>query len=118
VAEELRAAGPDLLTADLDGIETRLHAMSRRVCGATMERVLAVRAGAPGERSPCPACGGLLRLVDQVRGAGPAGADRQRDAGPADLCLPVSGLQMGPLRRNRGRAVRGVFFMQANNIGY
>jgi len=44
VAEELRAAGPELLTADLDGIETRLQAVSRRVCGATLERVLAVRA--------------------------------------------------------------------------
>ncbi len=45
VAEELRAAGPELLTADLDGIETRLHALSRRVCGASLERVRAVRCG-------------------------------------------------------------------------
>jgi len=58
VAEELRAAGPDLLTADLDGIETRLQAVSRRVCGATLERVLAVRAVPRGERPPCPAWGG------------------------------------------------------------
>ncbi len=48
VAEELRAAGPELLTADLDGMETRLQAVSRRVCGATMERVLAVRAAPQG----------------------------------------------------------------------
>jgi len=68
VAEELRAAGPELLTADLDGVEARLQRLSRRVCGATLERVLAVRAVPRGERPPCPACGGLLRLVDQARG--------------------------------------------------
>ncbi len=68
VAEELRAAGPALLTADLDGVEARLQAVSRRVCGATLERVLAVRAIPRGERPPCPACGGLLRLVDRARG--------------------------------------------------
>lgn len=44
VAEELRAAGLELLTTDLDGIEARLQAVSRRVCGATLERVLAVQA--------------------------------------------------------------------------
>jgi len=71
VAEELRAAGPDLLTADLDGIETRLQAVSRRVCGATLERVLAVRAVPRGERPPCPAWGAAA--------AGRAGAA----AGPA-----------------------------------
>jgi len=68
VAEELRAAGPELLTADLDGVKARLQRLSRRVCGATLERVLAVRAVPRGERPPCPACGGLLRLVDQARG--------------------------------------------------
>jgi len=68
VAEELRAAGPELLTADLDGMEARLQAVSRRVCGATLERVLAVRAAPRGERPPCPVCGGLLRLVAQARG--------------------------------------------------
>jgi len=68
LAEELRAAGPELLTADLDGMEMRLQALSRRVCGATLERVLAVRAIPQGERPPCPACGGLLQLVEQARG--------------------------------------------------
>ncbi len=68
VAEELRAAGPDLLTADLDAMEARLQQLSRRVCGATLERVLAVRAIPQGERPPCPTCGGLLRLVDGARG--------------------------------------------------
>jgi hypothetical protein len=65
--EELRAAAPELLTADLDGIEARLQQVSRRVCGATLERILAVRAVPRGERPPCPTCGGLLRLVDRAR---------------------------------------------------
>ncbi len=68
LAEELRAAGPELLAADLDGMEARLQALSRRVCGATLERVLAARAVPRGERPPCPACGGVLRLVDRARG--------------------------------------------------
>ena len=84
VAEELRAAGPELLTADLDGIETRLQAVSRRVCGATMERVLTVRAALQGERPPCPACGGLLRLVDRARGR-----DLQGLTGDATLVRPA-----------------------------
>jgi hypothetical protein len=66
-AEEIRTAGPELLRADLDGIEARLQQVTRTVCGATLERVLAVRAVPQGERPPCPACGSLLRLVDQAR---------------------------------------------------
>jgi hypothetical protein len=58
LAEELRAAGPELLRADLDGIEARLQAVSRRVCGATLERVLSVRAVPRGECPPCPTRGG------------------------------------------------------------
>jgi len=84
VMEELRAAGPELLTADLDGMETRLQALSRRVCGATMERVLAVRAVPRGERPPCPACGGLLRLVEQARRR-----DLQGLTGDATLVRPT-----------------------------
>jgi Uncharacterised protein family (UPF0236) len=67
-AAEVRAAGPALLAADLDGMEQRVQQLSRRVCGALLERVLAVRAQAPAARPPCPACGGLLRLVEQARG--------------------------------------------------
>jgi hypothetical protein len=67
-AAEVRAAGPALLVADLDGMEQRVQQLSRRVCGALLERVLAVRAQAPAVRPPCPACGGLLRLVEQARG--------------------------------------------------
>ena len=84
VAEELRAAGPELLTTDLDGVEARLQAVSRRVCGATLARVLAVRAVPQGERPPCPACGGLLRLVD---GARPR--DLQGLTGDATLVRPT-----------------------------
>src|SRR5919201_3642765 len=65
---EVRAAGPALLAADLDGMEQRVQQLSRRVCGALLERVLAVRAQAPAARPPCPACGGLLRLVERARG--------------------------------------------------
>jgi len=84
VAEELRAAGPELLTADLDGVEARLQAVSRRVCGATMERVLAARAVPRGARPPCPSCGGLLRLVDGARGR-----DLQGLTGDATLVRPA-----------------------------
>ncbi|MDQ6746859.1 MAG: ISKra4 family transposase [Candidatus Dormibacteraeota bacterium] len=84
VAEELRAAGPELLTADLDGMEARLQQMSRRVCGATLERVLAVRAVPRGERPPCPTCGGVLRLVDGARGR-----DLQGLTGDATLVRPT-----------------------------
>ena len=57
--QELRVAAPELLTADLDGIEACLQQVSRRVCGAALERVLAMRAAPRGERAPCTACGGL-----------------------------------------------------------
>jgi hypothetical protein len=84
VAEDVRAAGPELLTADLDGMEARLQAVSWRVCGATLERVLAVRAVPRGARPPCPACGGLLRLVDGARGRNLQGL-----TGDATLVRPV-----------------------------
>src|SRR5437588_2881177 len=65
---EVRAAGPALLAADLDGMEQRVQQLSRRVCGALLERVLTVRAEVPAARPPCPVCGGLWRLVEQARG--------------------------------------------------
>jgi len=80
VAEELRAAGRELLTADLDGIEARLQAFSRQVCGVMLERALVPR----GERPPCPTCGGLLRLVDGARGR-----DLQGLTGDAALVRPT-----------------------------
>jgi hypothetical protein len=63
----VQEAIPELLSADLDGIERRLQAVSRQVFGRVLERVVAGRAGQPHERPPCPACGGLLRLVDRAR---------------------------------------------------
>jgi len=90
-----RAAGPEVLTADLDGVEGWLQQISRRVCGATLERVRvvrpaprgerAVRPAPRGERPPCLECGGLLRLC--LAAALPRGApaaldsDRRRDDG-------------------------------------
>ncbi len=96
LAVERRAAGPELLETDLDGMEARLQAVSRRVCGATLERVLAVRAVLRGERPPCPVYGGRAAAAGGAgMGAGPTGADRRRDTGPADLCLHAGGLRAG-----------------------
>ena len=63
----LQEAAPELLTADLDGIERRLQAVARQVFGRVLEQIVAVRATQPGARPPCPACGGLLRLVERTR---------------------------------------------------
>jgi hypothetical protein len=63
----VQEAMPQLLSADLDGIERRLQAVSRQVFGHVLEQVVALRAGQPRERPPCPACAGLLRLVDRAR---------------------------------------------------
>jgi hypothetical protein len=63
----VQEALPELLSADLDGIERRLQAVSGRVFGRVLEQVVAVRTGQPLERPPCPACGGLLRLVERAR---------------------------------------------------
>jgi hypothetical protein len=63
----VQEAAPELLTADLDGIERRLQAVSRQVFGRVLEQIVAVRATQPGAWPPCPACGGLLRLVERTR---------------------------------------------------
>lgn len=63
----MEEAGPELLTADLDGIERRLQAVARQVFGRVVEQVVAARAVVPGARPACPACNGLLRLVDRAR---------------------------------------------------
>jgi hypothetical protein len=63
----VQEAAPELLTADLDGIERRLQAVARQVFGRVLEQIVAVRATQPGARPPCPACGGLLRLVERTR---------------------------------------------------
>ena len=63
----VQEAAPELLTADLEGIERRLQAVARQVFGRVLEPIVAVRATPPGARPPCPACGGLLRLVERTR---------------------------------------------------
>ena len=65
---ELRRVGPELLAADLDGIEQGLQAVSRRVLGRVVEAVVAtLAAGQAGERPICGTCGGSMRLVDPAR---------------------------------------------------
>jgi hypothetical protein len=59
VMSAVQEAAPEVLTADLDGIERRLHAGARQVLGRVLEPIVAVGAtppGAPGARPPCPAC--------------------------------------------------------------
>ncbi len=63
---EVRAAGPELVAADLEGMERRVQQLSRVVCGALLERVLARRAAEPPPAG-CPTCGGRLRLVERAR---------------------------------------------------
>jgi hypothetical protein len=64
----LRRAGPELMAADLDGIEQQLQAMSRRVMGRVVEAVVtATGAGQPSEQPACGTCRGKMRLVDRAR---------------------------------------------------
>jgi Uncharacterised protein family (UPF0236) len=62
----LSEALPRVLTSDLATMEQQLRAVSRRVCGAVVERVTAVQA-AGLERGVCPGCGGGLHRVDPDR---------------------------------------------------
>ena len=62
----LTAAGPQLVQADLDGIEQALQALSRQVLGRVVEAVVATRvAQAPVARPECPQCGQAMRRVAQ-----------------------------------------------------
>lgn len=92
LAEDLRAAGAELLSADLDGIEVRLQAMSRRVCGAIMARVAAVRAIPRGARPPCPAWGAAA-VGGPGADAASARAGRRCGHRPADRCLHADGVR-------------------------
>jgi hypothetical protein len=65
---ELRRNGPELMAADLDGIERQLQELSRRVMGQVVEAVVtAMAAGQPVERPACGTCQGRMRLVDRAR---------------------------------------------------
>src|SRR4029453_6817460 len=45
--EALAAAAPTVLTADLDGVERCVQAISRQVMGRVVEQVIAARGGPP-----------------------------------------------------------------------
>ena len=62
----LTEALPKVLASDLAAMEQQLRALSRRVCGAVVERVSALQA-AGLERGVCPGCGGHLHSVDPDR---------------------------------------------------
>lgn len=65
---ELRQAGPELVAAELDGIEHRLQEVSRRVLGRVVEAVVAtIAARQPVERPACGTCQRAMRAVDPAR---------------------------------------------------
>lgn len=65
---ELRQAGPELVAAELDGIEQHLQALSRRVLGRVVEAVVTtIAAGQPVARPPCGRCQQPMRAVDPAR---------------------------------------------------
>jgi hypothetical protein len=64
----LRAAGPTLVTTDLDGIEQHLQDLSRRVLGPVAEQtVAAIAAAQPTEPPRCAHCQQPMRLVEEAR---------------------------------------------------
>ena len=88
---ELRRVGPELVAADLDGIEQRLQEVSRRVLGRVVEAVVTtIAAGPAGERPTCGGCQERMRLVDPARPRalqGLVGDSRVRRAyGVCDRC--------------------------------
>jgi len=65
---ELQRVGPELVAADLDGIERRLQAVGRRVLGRVVEAVVTTLAvGESHERPGCGSCRQPMRLVDPAR---------------------------------------------------
>jgi len=66
--EALTAAAPTLLTADLDGVERCLQAVSRRVMGRVVEQVVAARVAAADPAPPaCARCGRAMRCAGRAR---------------------------------------------------
>jgi hypothetical protein len=64
----LTQAGPELLRADLDGMEQRLQDLSRRVLGETVEAVVTTIALRTAAVPPvCVTCHQPMRLVDRAR---------------------------------------------------
>ena len=65
---ELRQAGPELMAADLAGIEPRLQEVSRRVLGRVVEAVVTtIATGQSVERPICGVCQQPMRAVDPAR---------------------------------------------------
>ena len=66
--DALTAMAPPLLTADLDGVERCLQAVSRRVLGQVVERVVAARVAVADPAPPaCASCGAQMRCVARAR---------------------------------------------------
>src|SRR5688572_2462199 len=64
----LIAAGPALLTADLDGIEQQAQELGRRVLARVVEQVVATVAATPPLSPPaCSQCQAPMRLIDAAR---------------------------------------------------
>lgn len=64
----LQQAGPELLSADLGGIEHHLQRLMRPVMGRVVERVIATIAASQAPLQPaCPSCGDQMRLIDLKR---------------------------------------------------
>lgn len=65
---ELVQVGPELVAADLDGIEQRLQDVSRRMLGRVVEAVVTtIAAGQTVERPSCGTCQQPMRAVDPAR---------------------------------------------------
>ncbi len=66
--QTLTEAAPDLVVADLDGIEQRLQRMGRVVMGRVVEHTVAAIAASQACEIPnCPKCKQPMRLVDPER---------------------------------------------------
>jgi hypothetical protein len=67
-AAEVARAAPELVAADLAGIERQVQVIGRRVLGRLVEQVVAVRAAAETSDAPsCATCSQPLRRVDGAR---------------------------------------------------
>ena len=66
--EALTIAAPTVLTADLDGVERCLQAMSRQVLGRVIEQAMAARVAAADPAPPaCGQCGVTMRCAGRAR---------------------------------------------------
>jgi ribosomal protein L34E len=116
--EALAAAAPTVLTADLDGVERCVQAISRQVMGRVVEQVIAARAASAAGPPACGQCGAAMRCVGRARPRrlqGLVGDDTLRrpyfvcsachtGAAPLDAALGLDGGALSPgLSRVVGR---------------